>query len=138
GRELRGHEFHYSTLEPPGTALALTSRWGSRAEGHARLTMLATYLHHHPGGDPSTVAAFVDTCAGRREQTVPQSLTDAITTSRAGHDDGGGPPGARRGRRSGRRPGGRGRPLPGDRRDGHRQHDTIRGPRGCADRSERG
>ena len=65
GRELRGHEFHYSTLAPAGTALELTSRWGSRHEGHARPTLLATYLHHHPGGDPGAVAAFVQTCARR-------------------------------------------------------------------------
>jgi cobyrinic acid a,c-diamide synthase len=65
GRELRGHEFHYSTVDAPGEALELSSRWGSRREGHATATLLATYLHHHPGGDPSAVAAFVDTCTTR-------------------------------------------------------------------------
>lgn len=66
GTVLTGHEFHYSTLEPPGEALRLSSRWGERLEGWATPTMLATYLHHHPGGDPSAVAAFARTCASRR------------------------------------------------------------------------
>lgn len=63
GTELRGHEHHYSTVDPPGGALLLRSRWATRAEGYATPTLLATYLHHHPGGDPTAVAAFVRTCA---------------------------------------------------------------------------
>jgi cobyrinic acid a,c-diamide synthase len=63
GSRLRGHEFHYSALEPAGEALMLRTRWGERPEGWASPTLLATYLHHHPGGDPSAVAAFTRTCA---------------------------------------------------------------------------
>jgi cobyrinic acid a,c-diamide synthase len=63
GTELRGHEFHYSTVDPPGDALQLTSRFASRSDGHATPTLVATYLHHHPGGDPSVVANFVAACA---------------------------------------------------------------------------
>ena len=63
GTALRGHEFHYSTVEPGGSALALTSRWGHRDEGWATPTLLASYLHHHPGGDPSCVDGFVAACA---------------------------------------------------------------------------
>ena len=66
GTKLRGHEFHYSTLQPSGGALELTSRWGSRREGWSTPTMLATYLHFHPGADPAPVAAFAATCALRR------------------------------------------------------------------------
>ncbi|MHB8669108.1 MAG: cobyrinate a,c-diamide synthase [Acidimicrobiales bacterium] len=62
GTELRGHEFHYSTLDPPGGALELESRWGSGRDGWATPTMLATYLHHHPGGDPSAVGRFALAC----------------------------------------------------------------------------
>jgi cobyrinic acid a,c-diamide synthase len=58
GTTLRGHEFHYSTCEPAGDALVLASRWGERHEGWATPTLLATYLHHHPGGDPSVLASF--------------------------------------------------------------------------------
>ena len=63
---MRGHEFHYSELDPAGDALMLESRWGRRAEGHATPDLLATYLHHHPGGDPAAVAAFAGRCALRR------------------------------------------------------------------------
>ena len=65
GTELRGHEFHYSTVDPPGAALDLRSRFASHPDGHATPTLLATYLHHHPGGDPSMVANFVAAC-GRK------------------------------------------------------------------------
>ena len=61
----RGHEFHYSVAEPAGAALMLDSRWGQRSEGHATPDLLATYLHHHPGGDPGAVAAFAARCALR-------------------------------------------------------------------------
>ncbi len=66
GTRSRGHEFHYSTLSPPGDALLLSSRWGQRTDGWATPTLLATYVHHHPGGDPGAVASFASTCALRR------------------------------------------------------------------------
>jgi cobyrinic acid a,c-diamide synthase len=62
GTTLRGHEFHYSTCTPAGDALSLTSRFGEGHDGFATPRLLATYLHHHAGGDPSRVAAFVRTC----------------------------------------------------------------------------
>jgi cobyrinic acid a,c-diamide synthase len=65
GTRMRGHEFHYSALEPPGAALMLGARWGERPEGWSTPTMIATYLHHHPGGDPGPVAAFAHACAAR-------------------------------------------------------------------------
>jgi cobyrinic acid a,c-diamide synthase len=65
GTQLRGHEFHYSAVAPPGQALRLHSRWGSRTDGWATETLLATYLHHHPGGNPNLVGAFARTCALR-------------------------------------------------------------------------
>jgi cobyrinic acid a,c-diamide synthase len=67
GTVVRGHEFHYSTVEPAGEALLFRSRFGQRPDGFATPTLLATYLHHHPGGDPTAVARFVETCdSGRR------------------------------------------------------------------------
>jgi cobyrinic acid a,c-diamide synthase len=66
GTQARGHEFHYSTVSPPGEALLLSSRWGRRTDGWATPTLLATYLHHHPGGDPAAIGAFASTCALRR------------------------------------------------------------------------
>ena len=66
GAEFRGHEFHYSKMQPTGDALALRSRWGVAAEGWATPTMLASYVHHHPGGDPALVEAFLRACTLRR------------------------------------------------------------------------
>ncbi|MGH9042769.1 MAG: cobyrinate a,c-diamide synthase [Acidimicrobiia bacterium] len=65
GVEFRGHEFHYSTTDPAGDALVISSRFGQRSEGWGNPTLLATYVHHHPGGDPGPVGRFVATCAGR-------------------------------------------------------------------------
>jgi cobyrinic acid a,c-diamide synthase len=62
GAVVRGHEFHYSTVAPAGDALLFRSRFGERSDGFATPTLLATYLHHHPGGDPTAVARFVTTC----------------------------------------------------------------------------
>ncbi|HEX7276969.1 MAG TPA: cobyrinate a,c-diamide synthase [Acidimicrobiales bacterium] len=59
GTEFRGHEFHYSTVAPAGAALDLRSRFAAHPDGHATPSLVATYLHHPPGGAPSIVAAFV-------------------------------------------------------------------------------
>jgi cobyrinic acid a,c-diamide synthase len=64
GTALRGHEFHYTRVDPGGDALALRSRFESGHDGYATPSLVATYLHHHPGGDPSIVANFVARCAG--------------------------------------------------------------------------
>jgi cobyrinic acid a,c-diamide synthase len=66
GTRIRGHEFHYSRVEPAGDALELSSRWGVKHEGWANPGLLATYVHHHPGGDPRAVESFSRTCALRR------------------------------------------------------------------------
>lgn len=66
GTTVRGHEFHYSTVDPGGRALTLDSRFGSRSEGWAGPDLLATYLHFHPGGDPGPVARFAERGARRR------------------------------------------------------------------------
>lgn len=69
GTTMRGHEFHYSTCDPSGEALRLTSRFRSATGGFATPTLLATYLHHHAGGNPSLVEAFVAACVRRRRPT---------------------------------------------------------------------
>ncbi len=66
GTTIRGHEFHYSTCEPPGDALCLSNRFGTTTDGFATPTLLATYLHHHAGGDPSPVASFARSCLDSR------------------------------------------------------------------------
>jgi cobyrinic acid a,c-diamide synthase len=66
GTCFRGHEFHYSSIEPAGESLRLESRWGVKDEGWTTPDLLATYVHHHPGGDPARVQAFASRCALRR------------------------------------------------------------------------
>lgn len=70
GTRLRGHEFHYSRCEPPGSALWLRSRFQRGPDGFATPTLLASYLHHHAGGDPSVVTSFAHACLAtqRRRQ----------------------------------------------------------------------
>ena len=55
GTELRGHEFHYSTIEPAGDALHLEGRFGAGCAGFASPTLLASYLHVHLASDPSLI-----------------------------------------------------------------------------------
>jgi cobyrinic acid a,c-diamide synthase len=62
GTVFRGHEFHYSSLDTPGGGLDLTSRFGTGRAGFLTPTLAASYVHHHPGGDPTVVASFVDAC----------------------------------------------------------------------------
>jgi len=61
GTELRGHEFHYSTTEPAGDALALRGRHGEGRGGFASATLLASYLHLHIAGRPELAERFVTT-----------------------------------------------------------------------------
>jgi len=56
---LRGHEHHYSSIEPSGAALELVGRAGTRLEGWASPTLIATYLHLHLGGDPTSAERFM-------------------------------------------------------------------------------
>lgn len=70
GTRIRGHEFHYSTCDPGGDAMQLTSRFRNTSDGFATTTLLATYLHHHAGGDPSALASFVRTCVSSTDNSV--------------------------------------------------------------------
>ncbi|MGQ0744390.1 MAG: cobyrinate a,c-diamide synthase [Acidimicrobiales bacterium] len=51
GTQWRGHEFHYSIVDPPGTALAWVGRTASGIGGFAIPSMLASYVHLHLGAD---------------------------------------------------------------------------------------
>jgi len=63
GTELRGHEFHYSTVEPDGDALHVRSRFGEGTAGFATDTLLASYLHLHLATRPDIAQRFVATVA---------------------------------------------------------------------------
>ncbi|HEY8546142.1 MAG TPA: cobyrinate a,c-diamide synthase [Acidimicrobiales bacterium] len=82
--ELRGHEFHYSTVEPAGEALTLAGRWGRRGDGFATPSLLATYLHVHPGGDPAPVERFVAACAAAAVRGRTTAEDSAATSPPAG------------------------------------------------------
>ena len=62
GTEVRGHEYHYSRVETPGSALALTGREGPSQAGFASDRLLASYLHVHLGARPDLAEQFVRTC----------------------------------------------------------------------------
>lgn len=59
GSQLRGHEFHYSAIEPAGNALQMEGRLGGGPGGFASPTLLASYLHLHLGADPAPAERFV-------------------------------------------------------------------------------
>lgn len=67
GTSLRGHEFHYSTLElhqHSNSAYRLT-RWGEEQAGEDGIVtgnILASYVHLHFAGCPDVAARFIDSC----------------------------------------------------------------------------
>jgi cobyrinic acid a,c-diamide synthase len=71
GTTLRGHEFHYSTVEPPGDALVLTGRHGSARAGFANERLLASYLHVHLGARPDLAEHLVQACSGPEQHPEP-------------------------------------------------------------------
>jgi cobyrinic acid a,c-diamide synthase len=87
GDELRGHEFHYSTVDPscgdgdgslasgPGAAWTLHARGRERREGFATATLSASYLHMHWAAFPSVprrlVTAARSHAAARQRATTP-------------------------------------------------------------------
>ena len=66
GQQVRGHEFHWSTLEePPGEAESVyrVVNQGGRPDGFRSGSVSATYVHVHLGSAPGLALRFVDTCA---------------------------------------------------------------------------
>jgi cobyrinic acid a,c-diamide synthase len=61
GTVLRGHEFHYSTLDPAGDGLDLEGSTGATRSGWASPRLLASYLHLHLAGAPQVVSNLVRT-----------------------------------------------------------------------------
>ncbi len=64
GVEVRGHEFHYSTVSPPGGALRAVTAGAGSPPAFATPRLLASYLHVHLGAAPELAAAFVRSAAG--------------------------------------------------------------------------
>lgn len=73
GDTLRGHEFHYSSLENPNTAVpdvyCVTSRAGQdiALKGYQVSNTLGSYLHIHFGSNPVCAKHFVATCREFKE-----------------------------------------------------------------------
>jgi cobyrinic acid a,c-diamide synthase len=65
GTRLRGHEFHYSAIEPAGDALEVHGLLGGGQAGFATPQLLASYLHVHLAGHPRLAEAFVSAAAAR-------------------------------------------------------------------------
>jgi cobyrinic acid a,c-diamide synthase len=77
GTVVRGHEFHYSCVEPAGDALRLEGTGGAGVAGGevalggwASPTLLASYLHVHLAGAPQLATAMVRTAARARQGRV--------------------------------------------------------------------
>ncbi|GAC1315678.1 MAG: cobyrinate a,c-diamide synthase [Acidimicrobiales bacterium] len=75
GTTLRGHEFHYSVVDPPGSTLEMTGRTGITTGGFASSSLFASYLHQHLAGAPGIAEHFVRRCAG--DLSASPTATDA-------------------------------------------------------------
>lgn len=67
GERLRGHEFHYSTIEPTGAAAppawSLTARGSTRSEGLVVGSVQASYLHVNWTAHPEVAGRFAHAAA---------------------------------------------------------------------------
>ena len=82
---LRGHEFHYSVLDPAGDALHLEGRFGSGRAGFATPRLLASYLHLHLGADPAPAERLVAAASGVRSPSpAPRDAAARLGPTRPG------------------------------------------------------
>jgi cobyrinic acid a,c-diamide synthase len=65
GLELRGHEFHYSTIDPSGGAFTSLAPDVPAPGGWLAPRSIATYLHAHLGAAPGLATAFVGAAAAQ-------------------------------------------------------------------------
>ncbi len=68
GTVVRGHEFHYSSVDPPGDALSFGGSNGSGTVAHggwASPTLLASYLHLHLAATPQLATEMVRKASSR-------------------------------------------------------------------------
>ena len=73
GETLRGHEFHFSTMEPDASDFPWAYElMGSRQkeahrEGYAAGAVLASYLHINFDGSPAAADRFLSACRAYRK-----------------------------------------------------------------------
>ena len=81
GQTLRGHEYHYSTIDamPPSVArhLRLSANAARRAEGYAIGSTLAGYSHFHFCSSAEFAFEFVRACAAYRERMQVKEQANA-------------------------------------------------------------
>jgi len=83
GEILRGHEFHYSSLETSNIDLPgvyqVTSRAGQdiSLKGYQVFNTLGSYLHIHFGSNPLCAKHFVDCCKKYKDQKKTDVFQDA-------------------------------------------------------------
>ena len=66
GQQIRGHEFHWSTLDQPpqeDESVYRVVNQGGRLDGFRSGSVWATYVHVHLGSAPGLAPRFVETCA---------------------------------------------------------------------------
>ena len=66
GQQVRGHEFHWSTLEQPPAedeSVYRVVNQGGRPDGFRSGSVWGTYVHVHLGSAPGLAPRFVETCA---------------------------------------------------------------------------
>ena len=74
GMRLRGHEFHYSSLENPELEIPdvyqVSSRDGQAIslKGYQVFNTLGSYLHVHFGSNEACAKEFVNACKGFKDQ----------------------------------------------------------------------
>jgi cobyrinic acid a,c-diamide synthase len=71
GIVLRGHEFHYSVLDPAGDGIELEGRLGGGRAGWLAPHLFASYLHTHLGAAPELAERFMGAAAVRRPARAP-------------------------------------------------------------------
>jgi cobyrinic acid a,c-diamide synthase len=71
GTRLRGHEFHYSRIEPAGEALDVRGLLGGGQAGFATPSLLASYVHVHLAGQSHLAEAFVRSASAARRAATP-------------------------------------------------------------------
>ncbi len=66
GQQVRGHEFHWSTLDAPpqeDESVYRVVNQGGRPDGFRAGSVWASYVHVHLGSAPGLASRFVETCA---------------------------------------------------------------------------
>jgi cobyrinic acid a,c-diamide synthase len=78
GTEVRGHEFHYSrvdpTADPEAPAWTLRARGIERAEGHVTGAVHASYLHTHWAATPAVAARLVAAAAAGMRRPIQEAI----------------------------------------------------------------